>query len=159
MKREAIFCVAIYQTVLNTWSQWKTYFKRNMQIRKSAIKLVLIVWRKHWTFWKAGSRGKYYTIPTSSVAPFSKPEIVTCRYGNDANLIGALSFLLESRHWILLCRLPEQTEVFCCQKNRIVWGMSTDFGEEIMKKVSWLLYASAGISPYISLFPESVVRD
>lgn len=27
--------------------------------------------------------------------PFGKPEIVTCRYGNDANLIGALSFHLE----------------------------------------------------------------
>ena len=24
--------------------------------------------------------------------PFKKPEIVTCRYGNDANLIGALRF-------------------------------------------------------------------
>ncbi len=27
--------------------------------------------------------------------PFSKPEIVTCRFGNDANLIGALSFYLS----------------------------------------------------------------
>lgn len=27
--------------------------------------------------------------------PFGKPEIVPCRYGNDANLIGALSFHLE----------------------------------------------------------------
>ena len=27
--------------------------------------------------------------------PFSKPEIVTCKYGNEANLIGALAFHLE----------------------------------------------------------------
>ena len=27
--------------------------------------------------------------------PFSKPEIVTCKYGNEANLIGALAFYLE----------------------------------------------------------------
>ncbi|MCI9637050.1 MAG: ROK family protein [Hungatella sp.] len=27
--------------------------------------------------------------------PFGKPEIVSCKYGNDANLIGALSFHLE----------------------------------------------------------------
>ena len=26
--------------------------------------------------------------------PFKKPEIVTCRYGNDANLIGALRFYI-----------------------------------------------------------------
>ncbi len=29
------------------------------------------------------------------IVPFSKPEIVTCRYGNDANLIGALRFHLN----------------------------------------------------------------
>ena len=28
-------------------------------------------------------------------APFGKPEIVTCKYRNDANLIGALRFHLE----------------------------------------------------------------
>ncbi len=27
--------------------------------------------------------------------PFSKPEIVTCKYGNEANLIGALAFHLN----------------------------------------------------------------
>ncbi len=30
-----------------------------------------------------------------SITPFGKPEIVRCRYGNDANLIGALRFLLH----------------------------------------------------------------
>jgi len=30
--------------------------------------------------------------------PFLKPEIVTCRYGNDANLIGALKFHLDRIH-------------------------------------------------------------
>ena len=29
------------------------------------------------------------------ITPFAKPEIVSCRYGNDANLIGALSFHLK----------------------------------------------------------------
>lgn len=29
------------------------------------------------------------------ITPFAKPEIVCCRYGNDANLIGALSFYLK----------------------------------------------------------------
>ena len=28
--------------------------------------------------------------------PFSKPEIVTCEFRNDANLIGALGFLLSA---------------------------------------------------------------
>ena len=27
--------------------------------------------------------------------PFSKPEIVTCKFGNEANLIGALAFHLQ----------------------------------------------------------------
>ena len=27
-----------------------------------------------------------------AMTPFSKPEVVTCRYGNDANLLGALYF-------------------------------------------------------------------
>ncbi len=31
------------------------------------------------------------------LTPFGKPEIVTCTYGNEANLIGALAFHLESR--------------------------------------------------------------
>ena len=28
--------------------------------------------------------------------PFSKPEIVTCKFGNEANLIGALAFHLKN---------------------------------------------------------------
>jgi predicted NBD/HSP70 family sugar kinase len=35
---------------------------------------------------------KYNAFP---YVPFGKPEIVNCRYGNDANLIGALRFHLE----------------------------------------------------------------
>ncbi len=35
---------------------------------------------------------QFELIPFS---PFGKPEIVSCKYGNDANLIGALSFHLE----------------------------------------------------------------
>lgn len=31
-----------------------------------------------------------------SWTPFAKPEIVTCRYGNEANLIGALAFHLQA---------------------------------------------------------------
>ena len=27
--------------------------------------------------------------------PFGKPEVVRCKYGNDANLLGALRFFLE----------------------------------------------------------------
>ena len=33
----------------------------------------------------------YAAIPYTA---FGKPEVVPCRYGNDANLIGALRFLL-----------------------------------------------------------------
>ena len=32
-----------------------------------------------------------------SFSPFRKPEVVRCRYGNDANLLGALQFHLEYR--------------------------------------------------------------
>lgn len=35
----------------------------------------------------------YAAVPFTA---FGKPEIVRCRYGNDANLIGALRFLLSS---------------------------------------------------------------
>lgn len=35
---------------------------------------------------------QFELIPTT---PFGKPEIVSCKYGNDANLIGALSFHLD----------------------------------------------------------------
>lgn len=34
--------------------------------------------------------------PVKGFLPFSKPEIVTCKFGNEANLIGALSFHLEA---------------------------------------------------------------
>lgn len=34
----------------------------------------------------------YDTLPAT---PFSKPEIVRCRYGNNANLLGALQFFLD----------------------------------------------------------------
>ena len=34
----------------------------------------------------------YEAVP---ITPFSKPELVRCRYGNDANLLGALHFHLE----------------------------------------------------------------
>jgi predicted NBD/HSP70 family sugar kinase len=32
--------------------------------------------------------------PGAGFLPFSKPEIVTCKFGNEANLIGALAFHL-----------------------------------------------------------------
>lgn len=35
--------------------------------------------------------------PCMGFLPFSKPEIVTCKFGNEANLIGALSFHLDVR--------------------------------------------------------------
>lgn len=31
----------------------------------------------------------------SEYIPYSKPDVVVCKYGNDANLIGALNFMLE----------------------------------------------------------------
>ncbi len=34
--------------------------------------------------------------PAASFLPFGKPEIVTCKFGNEANLIGALAFHLRS---------------------------------------------------------------
>lgn len=34
---------------------------------------------------------------THGWAPLSKPEVVTCRFGNEANLIGALAFHLNAR--------------------------------------------------------------
>ncbi len=40
----------------------------------------------------------YNKYEECSFIPFSRPEIVTCHYGNDANLIGALSFHLERRN-------------------------------------------------------------
>lgn len=35
--------------------------------------------------------------PLGAFLPYGKPEIVTCRFGNEANLIGALAFHLEAR--------------------------------------------------------------
>ena len=35
--------------------------------------------------------------PSMDFLPFGKPEIVTCKFGNEANLIGALAFHLSSR--------------------------------------------------------------
>ena len=34
--------------------------------------------------------------PVASFVPFSKPEIVTCKFGNEANLIGALAFYMRA---------------------------------------------------------------
>lgn len=34
--------------------------------------------------------------PIAAFAPYSKPEIATCRFGNEANLIGALALHLEN---------------------------------------------------------------
>lgn len=35
--------------------------------------------------------------PLAAFMPYGKPEIVTCRFGNEANLIGALAFHLEQQ--------------------------------------------------------------
>ena len=35
--------------------------------------------------------------PLAAFMPYGKPEIVTCKFGNEANLIGALAFHLEKR--------------------------------------------------------------
>lgn len=41
-----------------------------------------------------------YQFQQVPITPFAKPEIVPCRYGNDANLIGALSFHLKQQRQV-----------------------------------------------------------